>query len=141
MFERALAEETHSNAWFVADGALSVLCSIIRMLVRIDAADSPRVAQTSRCLLNISHAVLTHWPSAEILTVLFGVYKVYVAFASVASHSLGSMQEAESKDDLELLVRVKDTVAFIVKQDRDFLPLLQALEDVCSQMLAKINGG
>jgi hypothetical protein len=83
--------------------------------------------------------VLVHWPSSEILTVLFGVYQVFVAFASVADTCLRGHVGSELGYDFELLVRVEDSVAAIVDQDSDFIPLLLALKELCAQVRAKVN--
>lgn len=141
MLDHALINDTRVNAWFVADAALSVLAGITRMLTLVQGARSRLMLDTSRHLLAVSHTVLANWPSSEILTVLFGVYKAHTACESVASEILSGDAGSMQLDDVMLLERMEGAISTVARQDNDFLPLLQGLRDMFALVKEKMRVG
>ena len=118
----------------MADAALSVLSSILRMLVIAGAREPQLAIRASRCLLQISEAVLAKWPSSEILTVLFGVYQIYVACDWICEDVLQNPQDGF--EDIHLLSRIGDAVAVVAEQDADVSILAGALHDTIARVSA-----
>lgn len=151
---KTMAGNNKADAWMASDVAMSGYTYIIFMLRKLsvlrsdsprpvlcdaDVPDSPLAVDASRSLLAIVHGLIVQNPSPEVVCLLFGMYRLYVAFACLLNSVLRAPDVRGRLDDVALLDRVADVMVLALRGERDFVPLVRALQSLGAEVKRKVN--
>lgn len=149
-----MAGTNKADAWMASDVAMSGYTFIIFMLRKLsvlrsdsprpvlsdaDVPDSPLAVDASRRLLAIVHGLLVQNPSPEAMCLLFGMYRLYVALACLLNSVLRSPDVRGRLDDVALLDRVAGVMVLALRGEKDFVPLVRALQGLGAEVKRKVN--
>lgn len=151
---KTVAGGNHAEAWMACDVAMSGYTYIIFMLRKLsvlqsdsprpvlsdaDVPDSPLAVDASRNLLTIVHGLLVQNPSPETMCLLFGIYRLYVAFACLLNSILRAPDVRERLDDVTLVERLADVMVLALAGEKDFVPLIRALQSLGVEVKRKVS--
>lgn len=153
---KTMAGKNKADAWIASDVAMSGYTFIIFMLRKLsvlrnnspkpvmcdaDVPDSPLAVGASRSLLAIVYGLLVQNPSPEVMCLLFGTYRLYVAFACLLNSILRPPDVRGRPEDVALLDRVAQIMVLALRGEKDFLPLVRALQSLSVEVKRKVNQG
>ncbi|KAF6821986.1 fungal specific transcription factor [Colletotrichum musicola] len=146
---KTIAADNKAEAWMMSDLAMSGYTYVIFMYRKLsvlrsssprpvtsdaDVPDSPLAVDASRRLLATVLAVLARNPFPETISVLFGMYRLYVAYACL----VGSVMRGTGvPEDVPLLERVGEAMALASRGERDFVPLVRAIQSLVVEVKRK----
>ncbi|KAF9877446.1 hypothetical protein CkaCkLH20_05146 [Colletotrichum karsti] len=152
--QRTMSSENKAEAWMMSDVALSGYTYIIFMLRKLsvlrsnsprpvmsdaDVPDSPLAVDASRRILTVVHLTLMSNPFPETMCVLFGMYRLYVAYACLMNSVLHAPDVRAHADDVALLESVCDVMALASRGERDFVPLIRAIQSLGVEVKRRFN--
>ncbi|KAJ0325455.1 hypothetical protein Brms1b_000763 [Colletotrichum noveboracense] len=151
---KTMSSENQSEAWMMSDVAMSGYTYVIFMLRKLsvlrsnsprpvmsdaDVPDSPLAVDASRRLLSVVHIVLVKNPFPETMCVLFGMYRLYVAYACLMNSVLHSADVRAHMDDVALLEQVCDVMTIASRGEKDFVPLIRAIQSLGMEVKRRLN--
>lgn len=151
---KTMAGTNKADAWMASDVAMSGYTFIIFMLRKLsvlrsdsprpvlsdaDVPDSPLAVDASRRLLAIVHGLLVQNPSPEAMCLLFGMYRLYVALACLLNSVLRCPDVRGCLDDVALLDRVAGVMVLALRGEKDFVPLVRALQSLGAEVKRKVG--
>ncbi|KAJ0384520.1 hypothetical protein COL922a_008222 [Colletotrichum nupharicola] len=151
---KTMSSENKSEAWMMSDVAMSGYTYVIFMLRKLsvlrsnsprpvmsdaDVPDSPLAVDASRRLLSVVHMVLVKNPFPETMCVLFGMYRLYVAYACLMNSVLHSADVRAHMDDVALLEQVCDVMTVASRGEKDFVPLIRAIQSLGMEVKRRLN--
>ncbi|KAK7698213.1 hypothetical protein SLS64_012783 [Diaporthe eres] len=154
LVHRTMTSNNKADAWMASDVAMSGYTFIIFMLRKLsvlrsdsprpvlcdaDVPDSPLAVGASRSLLAIVHGLLVQNPSPEATCLLFGMYRLYVAFACLLNSILRAPDVRARLDDVALVDRVAEVMMLALRGEKDFVPLVRALQSLGLEVKRKVN--
>nr|XP_036577229.1 fungal specific transcription factor [Colletotrichum truncatum]KAF6784141.1 fungal specific transcription factor [Colletotrichum truncatum] len=153
-YRKTMNTGSKSEAWMATDVVLMGYTYIIFMLRKLsilrsnspqpvmsdsDVPDSPLAVDASRRLLSAVQFVLIKNPFPEAICVLFGMYRLYVAYACLMSSVIHSSDIRAHIEDVELLERLGEAMAISSRSERDFVPLIRAIQSLSIELKKRIN--
>ncbi|KAK1854556.1 fungal specific transcription factor [Colletotrichum chrysophilum] len=151
---KTMSSENKSEAWMMSDIAMSGYTYVIFMLRKLsvlrsnsprpvmsdaDVPDSPLAVDASRRLLSVVHMVLVKNPFPETMCVLFGMYRLYVAYACLMNSVLHSADVRAHMDDVGLLEQLCDVMTVASRGEKDFVPLIRAIQSLGMEVKRRLN--
>ncbi|KAK7453122.1 hypothetical protein Landi51_04117 [Colletotrichum acutatum] len=152
--QRSVATAAKADCWLLGDVAMTGYTYIIFILRKLavlssnsprpvscdaDIPDSPLAVEASRGMLRIVRAILVHNPYPETMCVLLGIYRAYVSYACLLNHILRAVDVRSHYDDIELLEEVGEVMLKGSRDDRDFIPLLRAIQSLGMEVKRRLN--
>ncbi|KAJ0302807.1 hypothetical protein COL516b_006844 [Colletotrichum fioriniae] len=152
--QRSVATAAKADCWLLGDVAMTGYTYIIFILRKLavlssnsprpvscdaDIPDSPLAVEASRGMLRIVRAILVHNPYPETMCVLLGIYRAYVSYACLLNHILRAVDVRSHHDDIELLEEVGEVMLKGSRDDRDFMPLLRAIQSLGMEVKRRLN--
>ncbi|KAK1701652.1 hypothetical protein BDP67DRAFT_22684 [Colletotrichum lupini] len=152
--QRSVASAAKADCWLLGDVAMTGYTYIIFILRKLavlnsnsprpvscdaDIPDSPLAVEASRGMLRIVRAILVHNPYPETMCVLLGIYRAYVSYACLLNHILRAVDVRSHYDDIELLEEIGEVMLKGSRDDRDFMPLLRAIQSLGMEVKRRLN--
>lgn len=104
-----------------------------------DIPDSPFALKAARHVVDIVGWLLATYPNSSTLSSTFGAYRAYVPFAYLTSHILKSPDCSGYAPDIESLERAAKAVGDISRNERDFMPLANAMQALNDEVRKKLE--
>ncbi|GKT46796.1 uncharacterized protein ColSpa_06977 [Colletotrichum spaethianum] len=152
--ERTFLIGSKADSWLLGDVAMTGYTYVIFMLRKLavlssnsprpvscdaDIPESPLAVDASRGLLKIVCMTIAQNPYPETMCVLLGMYRVYVSYACLLNSILRSPDVHAHAADIGLLERVNDAVRKASRDEKDFRPLLKAVQSLSMEVKRKLN--
>ncbi|WKT52785.1 hypothetical protein QSH57_003347 [Fusarium oxysporum f. sp. vasinfectum] len=128
------AKDKQTDAWMLAEVTLTGYTCIIFMIRKtaILDANSPRpissdhdiprssvALSASRRIVAIAHQLLLQCPHPETMALLFGTYRVNVAYTYLICHLLQVQDPDVIANDFQLLERIAESIVALSRQERE----------------------
>ncbi|GKT60664.1 fungal specific transcription factor [Colletotrichum tofieldiae] len=151
---RLLADGNKGDYWYLGDIAMMAYTYVIFMLHRLavlgskaphpvssdtEVPDAPLAAEASRRLLRIVHAIMVDNLYAETMCCLLNMYRIYVAYACLMKSILRAADVRAHSDDIELLKMVGDAIVMASGSERDFVPLVRAVQSLNAEVQTRVD--
>ncbi|KAK1660079.1 hypothetical protein BDP55DRAFT_677692 [Colletotrichum godetiae] len=152
--QRTVATGAKADGWLLGDVAMTGYTYIIFILRKLavltsnsprpvscdaDIPDSPLAVEASRGMLRVVRAILVHNPYPETMCVILGIYRAYVSYACLLNHVLRAVDVRSHYDDIELLEEIGEVMLKGSRDDRDFVPLLRAIQSLGIEVKRRLN--
>jgi hypothetical protein len=145
------------NEWSISELALSGYICVLFMLGRATLSsrdegqpllDSGHTIPKSDLSMRAARKVIdivyhmvhvARLPGPETLSCALGTYRAYVAYAHLASVLALEPDAVTAPDDLFRLKQFAECVQSVARSEREFMPLVRALEDVYNGVESRVS--
>merc|ERR1712187_477785 len=141
------------HSWMIADVTLTGYTCILFMLHRFrtyysnsSASDMPGIAwlpmilNASRRIIEVAQQLILICPHMETVCLLFGMFRVNLACAYLASNAVTTLATTSPVADLQLLEKFTDRLVGISVEEKECVPLVQVLRSFNTQIRLRTNG-
>lgn len=104
-----------------------------------DVPDHPIVLRAARRVLEICDVVLRDHPYASMISFLFGAGQALISCGCLFKTILRANSPRDYADDIVLLERVAQALERVAKEQTDFVPLAQAMVDLCKEVQRRVH--
>jgi len=98
------------------------------------------ILSASRRIIEVAQQLILMCPHIETVCLLFGTFRVNIACAYLASSAVTTSTTASSVADLQLLEKFTNGLVDISVEEKECMPLVQALRGLNTQIRMRTNG-